>query len=108
MPTSKSRVDTATLIRGEVYVLRHPDSTPQKPLDSLRFKRDVPVVIEDRKMLAAIAELYDELEDGEGEVYEKPMFRIDRNVTRPDDPDETHRHRLSADRVVKKRPRRNR
>lgn len=102
---SLKRVNTATLLRGEVYSFRHPYDTPQNPKESLRFERDVPKVIEDKEILEMLEELYDELEDGEGEVYEKPTFRIDRGVAPPDDPHARRRHRLKADREVKRRPR---
>ena len=80
MAAPNRMVTTATLIRGQLYTMRHPDSTPQAPKDSLRFVAGKPVVIEDKKIVDILENLYDEVTDGEGEVYEKPRFRIDRNV----------------------------
>lgn len=96
------KANTATLIRGATYTLRHPDHKPQAPKDSLRFERGVPVVIEDPRILNILQNMMEEIEDGEGEVYEKPVFRVDRGV---DAPDETNKgpKRLSATRVVKRR-----
>lgn len=94
------KVTTATLIRGQVYTLRHPDYSPQNPKDSLRFKRGEPVVIDDPKIVTKLENLYEEVPDGDGEISEKPIFRINRNVDAPDE-DEPRPRRLSADREVK-------
>lgn len=96
------KVSTATLIRGQTYTLRHPDNKPQSPKDSLRFQRNKPVVIEDARTLSLLENLTEEVRDGEGEVYEKPVFRIDRNVDAPDE-DNTRTTRLSSTRAVKKK-----
>jgi len=96
------KVNTATLIRGKVYTLRHPDNTPQNPVDSLRFERGVPKSIEDNRILALLEGMVEEIEDGEGEVFEKPVFRIDRNVDAPED-GVRKPTKLSATRTVKKR-----
>lgn len=98
------KVNTATLIRGELYTLRHPKSTPDKPLDSLRFEYGKPVVIDDKDILIELENLHDETTDGDGEVFEKPTFRIDRNVAEPDGGVKRGPKRLSATRTVKKRP----
>jgi len=99
------KVNTATLIRGELYTVRHPEDTPKNPKEAFRFKRNVPVVIEDPRILAKLEDEVDETEDGDGEIYEKPRFRIDRGVTAPDDETLRGRTRLSASRSVKSRPR---
>lgn len=100
------RVNTATLIRGQLYTLRHPDSTPQNPIDSLRFERGKPIPISEPKILTMLENMVEETEDGEGEVYEKPLFRIDRNVAMEDAGNIKKPTRLSADRSVKKNTRR--
>lgn len=100
------KVNTATLIRGEVYTMRHPDHTPQKPLESLRFRYGEPVIVEDPKILSILENLYDEMTDGEGEVYEKPRFRVERNVNAPEQGNVKQPTRLSSTRKVKSRPRR--
>lgn len=108
MPTKK--VNTATLIRGSLYTLRHPKSTPQEPKDALRFEYGKPVVIDDTDILRKLENMYDEITDGDGEVYEKPRFRVDRGVPMPTDDDEQPSYgtrarpkRLSATRKVKRR-----
>ena len=95
------KVTTATLLRGQVYTLRHPDYTPQTPKDSLRFKRGVPLVVEEEKLIRILENLYEEVPDGDGEVSEKPVFRVSRNVDAPDGDDAPRSRRLSADREVK-------
>lgn len=99
------RVDTATLIRGQLYTLRHPKSTPKDPIESLRFQYGVPVVIDDPDILATLEDLEDETIDGEGEMFSKPIFRIDRNVPAPEPANYKGPTKLSSDRVAKKRPR---
>jgi hypothetical protein len=95
-----------------LYTIRHPRSTPQTPKDSLRFEHGKPVVIEDADILKMLENMYDEIEDGDGEVYEKPRFRIDRGVPMPDGEDDEGKprigtranpKRLSATRKVKRR-----
>lgn len=98
------KVDTATLIRGQIYIFRHPDYTPQNPKESLRFERNKPKVITDPKLLSMLEDLTEETTDGDGEVFDKPLFRINRNVEEPDSDDAPRKTRLSADRAVKKRP----
>ena len=98
------KVDTATLVRGQIYIFRHPEYTPQNGKESLRFERGVPKVITDPKMLSILEELTEETQDGDGEVFEKPIFRINRNVEEPDGDEKPRKTRLSADRAVKKRP----
>jgi hypothetical protein len=105
MAASK-RVNTATLIRGETYVVRHPDNTPANPRESLTFTRDVPKVIDEKPVLDYLEGLYDEIEDGDGEVYEKPRFRVERNVPEPEANEVNKPKRLAADRKVKRRTRR--
>ena len=103
MPIRK--VNTATLIRGQLYSLRHPDNTPQDPKESLRFEYGKSKVIEEPHILTMLEELYEETKDGDGEVFEKPIFRIDRGVTVDDAPRGRTKTRLTADRtIVKKRP----
>lgn len=94
------KVTTATLIRGQVYTLRHPDYTPQNPKESLRFKRGVPQVIDDPKIVLKLENMYEEVPDGDGEVTEKPIFRINRNVDADED-DAPRARRVSADREVR-------
>ena len=98
------KVNTATLIRGKVYSFRHPDSSPQKPLDSLRFERGVPKIIEDSRILNLLEDLTEEIGDGEGELYDKPVFRVDRGVDAPDGEPVSKVSKLSSTRVVKKKP----
>lgn len=105
MATNK-RVNTATLIRGEVYTLRHPDNTAQSPKESLRFEYGVPVVIDDNRILTILENLIDEVTDGEGEIYEKPRFRVERGVSVPEPDNFKKPTRLAADRTTKRRPRR--
>jgi hypothetical protein len=107
MPTKK--VTTATLIRGSIYALRHPDNSPQSPVDSLRFENGIPVVIDDPAIAKTLEELYVETVDGDHEHFEKPVFRIDRNVPHPDAEAGPSRKkkptRLSSTRTVRKRSR---
>jgi hypothetical protein len=97
------RVSTATLIRGEVYHLRHPKHTIADPKEALVFKYGLPVVIEDRDIADMLEEIYDETRDGEGEVYEKPVFRVERNVAEPESDTKPRSKRLSADRPIRRR-----
>jgi hypothetical protein len=94
------KVTTATLIRGKVYTYRHPDHTPQNPKDHLRFKFGVPVVIDSPKIVQLLEDLVDEVPDGDGELLEKPIFRINRNVDAPDD-DAPRATRVDPDRKIK-------
>lgn len=103
MANTNRRVNTATLIRGELYALRHPDNSPENPKESLRFKRGEPVVIDDPKILALLEDLYEETEDGDGEIFEKPTFHIERGVSGPADTTKKN-VRLKSDRVSKRRP----
>lgn len=100
------RVNTATLIRGDNYTMRHPDSTPQKPIEPLRFQDGVEQTITAPFTPEMFEDLYDELYDGEGEAYEKPRFRVARNVAEPDTAQGSSRKptRLKADRQVKRKP----
>lgn len=98
------RVNTVTLIRGEVYTFRHPDSTPAKPIDSLRFEYGKPVTVEDPKILSILENIYDNTVDGDGEEYEKPRFKVERNVLEQSSETKRGPTRLSADRAVRKRP----
>jgi hypothetical protein len=99
------RVNTATLIRGEVYTLRHPKNTPANPKEALRFKRDEPVIIEDTDVLNLLEDLHEETQDGDGEIFEKPTFHIERGVAGPA-PTKRKTTRLASSRVQKTRPRR--
>lgn len=99
-----TRVNTATLIRGELYTMRHPDNKPEKPVDSLRFTHGVPVVIKDAKILNILEDIYDETTDGDGEIYEKPTFRIDRGVASPEER-KRKPTRLASTRTVKQKRR---
>ena len=103
-----NRVNTATLIRGEVYTLRHPDNTAKDPHDSLRFEHGVPLVIEDKRILEILENLHDVTLDGDGEEFEKPRFLIERNVPTPDNTGTNIKRptRLTSDRKVKIGPRR--
>lgn len=105
---AQKKVNTATLIRGQLYTFRHPENRPDNPKDSLRFEKDKPVVIDDKNLLSMLEDIYTETEDGDGEVYEKPLFRIERGVNPPEEESKTRRHRLSADREIKRRPRKRR
>lgn len=101
------RVTTATLVRGQVYNLRHPDNKAGSPVESLRFKRNEPMVIEDPKIAKMLEDIVEETMDGDGEVFEKPVFRVERNVPEPGSDAEAGRpRRLSADRTIKTRRRR--
>lgn len=105
MAASK-RVNIATLIRGGTYVVRHPENSPANPRESLVFKYGVPKVIEEKRVLDYLENLYDEIEDGDGEVYEKPRFRVERGVSEPELEQGPKPKRLAADRKVKHRRRR--
>lgn len=98
------KVNTATLIRGEIYTLRHPKSTPTHPKDSLRFEHGKPVVIEDLDVLKILEDLYDTTIDGDGEEFEKPTFHVQRGVQAPDDDLSNKPKRLSSSRAVKRKP----
>lgn len=102
-----NRVNTATLIRGEIYTLRHPDNTAKEPKESLRFTYGVPVVIHDKRILDTLENLHDTTFDGDGEEFEKPRFRIDRGVPHPDATPSNNKSptRLSSTRTTKVRPR---
>lgn len=103
-----TRVNTATLIRGEVYTLRHPKGTAKEPRDSLRFEYGVPVPIADKEILEILENLHDITFDGDGEEFEKPRFRVDRNVPAQDAQRVSNAKkptRLSAGRTAKIRPR---
>jgi hypothetical protein len=100
------RVTTATLIRGQVYNLRHPENKAGAPKDSLRFKRNEPIVIDDPKIAKMLEDIVEETVDGDGEVFEKPVFRVDRNVAEPADNSTPRVKRLAADRKIKTRRRR--
>lgn len=109
MPAQK--VDTATLIRGEVVSVRLPrhldKGKPEGgPSDPIRFEYGKPVPVKDKDVLKYLEDMTDEITDGEGEVYEKPRFRVDRNVSTPE-PESTgpRRTRLEANRTVKRKPR---
>lgn len=97
------KVHTATLIRGQVYTLRHPDFSPQNPKEALRFTRGEPLVIEEAHILNKLENMYEEVLDGDGEITEKPVFRVNRNVDAPDD-DAPRVRRVSTDREVKMSP----
>jgi len=109
MPTKKAT--TATLIRGSLYSLRHPDNTPQNPIEALRFERGVPVPINDTRIVDILENLTEETRDGDGEYYDKPIFRIDENVQVEAENNygqsgsRARPTKLAADRVVRKRPR---
>jgi hypothetical protein len=100
-------VDQATLIRGETYTLRHPKSTPVAPLESLRFTRNEPKTIEDKDLLDMLEDLVEDSYDSDGELYEKPLFRIERGV-RIDIDTSPRARRLEASRevrtTIRKRP----
>lgn len=105
--SATKRVNTVTLIRGSLLSVRIPrhlekGSVPSEPV---RFERGKPVVIEDKDWLAWFEGQYEEIEDGEGEVYEKPTFRVDRNVPMPGEDEPTRRppKKLAADRQIKRR-----
>ena len=102
------KVNTATLIRGTILSLRLPDflqkGTQEEP--PMRFEYGKPVVISDAKLLDFLEDMYDEIEDGEGEVYEKPTFRVNRGVEEPTSKNTRKPKRLSAERQVKTRRRR--
>lgn len=98
-----TKVNTATLIRGQLYTFRHPDSTPQNPIDSLRFEAGKPVIIEDTKVLQMLEDMEDEVGDGDGEFYLKPVFRIQRGVEAPEGSERKRPIKLSADRTIRKK-----
>jgi hypothetical protein len=71
-PATKSdTVTTATLVRGKTYVWKN-----------IHYKVNNPVVVEDATALE-LEQLYQEVRDADGELYEKPYFDIQRNVPRP-------------------------
>ncbi len=91
------KCDTATLLRGRTYTVR-----------SVKFEKGVPRRVDDetaigisgKDFLKELEDEADEVPDGEGEVFEKPRFRIDRNVDDPGTYGQT-RARLSATREVR-------
>jgi len=109
MPTKKAT--TATLIRGSLYSLRHPDNTPQNPIEALRFERGVPKPINDTRIVDILENLTEETRDGDGEYYDKPIFRIDENVQVEAESNygqsgsRARPTKLASDRIVRKRPR---
>lgn len=100
-------VDTATLVRGKVFAVRIPASL-QKPGDTLvkplRFKKGIPVVIDNPAVLDYLEDMVDDVPDGDGEIFEKPRFAIERGVEEPEDNNAYHprRTRLDAKRSVRK------
>lgn len=106
--SATKRCTTVTLIRGGVLSVRLPVHLQkgETPAEPIRFERNKPVVIDDKTVADWLENQFEEIEDGEGEVYEKPTFRVDRNVPIPGSDEPVNRtKRLSADRQVKKRPR---
>lgn len=103
MAANTKRVTTATLIRGQVYTLRHPDYKASDPIDPLRFEYNVPVVVNDERIAQILENIYDEVVDGEGETYEKPRFKVERGVAPPEPVDARKPKRLSADRPIRRR-----
>lgn len=95
-------VDTATLIRGQVYSYRH---NYQDVKDNpLKFVKGEAVIVTNKDLLADLEDLVDEVEDGEGEAFEKPVFRIARKVQEPDSNEGSTRvRRLAADRPIRRR-----
>jgi hypothetical protein len=102
------RVNTATLIRGQVLSFRLPKHLQKKIEDAepIRFAHGKPLPIADTALLKHLEDMHDEIEDGEGEVYAKPVFRIERNVELLDDGSVSRVKRLASDRVAKRRPKR--
>jgi hypothetical protein len=74
----------------------------------MRFEYGLPRVIKETKILAFLEDMFDEIEDGEGEVYEKPTFSVKRGVAAPEDPNSrrSRTKRLDADRPIKRKVRR--
>jgi hypothetical protein len=64
-------VNTATLLRGRVYVYKN-----------VSFERGVPVVVTD-ELAAELEELFDEVRDADQEIIEKPLFSVVYEVPRP-------------------------
>lgn len=102
------RVNTATLIRGKVLSFRLPKNLQKKIEDAepIRFQAHQPVPIADASLLKHLEDMHEEVADGEGEVYEKPVFRVDRNVELDSDGTVSRVKRLSSTRSVKSRPKR--
>ena len=73
-------VTTATLLRGSILSIRDPRSTPQNPIDPLRFEKGKARIIEDEWMIKHLEKMAEVTTDGDGEEYEKPTFLIKRGV----------------------------
>jgi hypothetical protein len=100
---------TVTLIRGQLYTYRHPDGTPQNPKDSIRFEYGVALPIDDPKLIKTLENMTEEVRDGDGEYYDKPIFRVDRNVRDPraeEDDAAPKRATASAHRAIRTVPKR--
>ena len=107
MPAIK-KVNTATLVRGSIYVKRHPKSTSTNPIDSIRFERGVPIVIDDRDLLDDLEDDVDVVTDDDGDEVEKPRFLIEYSVTDPRPQRSNRRKRLEPQEqgTGRRRPRR--
>jgi len=71
-PTSQGDlVNLATLVRGRVYY--HKD---------VRFELGKPVVVSN-ELATILEDLVQEVHDADREVYEKPLFLVQRSVPRP-------------------------
>lgn len=64
-------VNTATLLRGRVYVYKN-----------VSFERGIPVVVDDA-LAAELEEMFDEVRDADQEIIEKPLFSVVYEVARP-------------------------
>jgi hypothetical protein len=66
--TAKSKIITATLIRGRFYAY-----------GNVHFYRNEPLTVSE-DLADELEELADEVKDNEGESFSKPRFKIDRDA----------------------------
>lgn len=69
-------VNTATLVRGRVYVFRHEG-------ENIQFELDVAKVVDDA-LASKLEDLVSEVHDTDGDAFEKPLFHVRRGVPRPE------------------------
>lgn len=70
--SAKELVNTAELVRGRVYWYKNQE-----------FKKGEAVVVDD-ELANILEELHAEVQDKDGETYEKPFFDVRKGVPRPE------------------------
>lgn len=71
-----NKVNTATLLRGRVYVF-----------ENVHFQRGVPTIV-GPDLAMKLEDLYDEVQDSDSDTFEKPYFLVEMDVDPPSDEDE--------------------